>query len=98
MVREHQSGLSRQKDTGVAPLHPARPFVRPKGRPQKGAPTATARLRRVPSAAQTFRGRAKTHFAQTFARLFPETSTALRRRQMGRVGRGYQSSEKGATL
>ena len=56
---------------------------------RKRRPTVLARLRRVPSVPQTFRGRKKTRCAQTvFPSLPPRTSTALRQVLDGKKGVG----------
>jgi len=69
---------------GVAPRRRLTLIACPKRVSRKRAPRCCRPLARVPSARQTFRRRAKTRQSpRTFARLFHETSAALRRRQRG---------------
>jgi hypothetical protein len=80
-ARPADSKISVKRFAGLRPRSTPYSFYAPKKSRQKKAPQLLAL--RVPCAAQTFCGRAKTRCAQTFPRLLRKTSTSLRRRHRG---------------
>jgi hypothetical protein len=85
---EDNNSETKPKPRGCAPRRRLTFLLRGKKVSKEARPAVSARPRRVPCAPQTLRGPAKTHCAQTFAGLFPASSTPLRRQQRGKIRKG----------